>query len=945
MRDMSFAAQAARWLGAGVLAAVLAACGDSGKKTESAARGDADGIPVMEERASVPASELLPPIQENPEPSEMPVGRLPDWVKPTNYDLHLHIVPDNPTFSGEVRIGVTFEREANFIWLHGQDLKVTSAAVVLPDGREIAAAWEQVHPTGVARVDFTAPVPAGEAVLHFRYEAPFNERLAGLYRVEEGGRYYVVTQFEATDARRAFPSFDEPSFKVPFDIAVTARKDDIVVTNTPQAEEEPAGEGLVRHSFATTKPLPTYLLAFAVGPYDLVPADDIPPSDGLRARPVPLRAVAARGKGGNLAYALQHTPGILGALENYFGVEYPYPKLDLIAAPQFAFGAMENAGAIIYAERLLLLNEDASLNQRRAYALVHAHELAHHWFGDLVTPEWWSDIWLNEAFATWMGNKAAHAWNPKGEFDRETLRDALDQAMPVDSLSSARQIRQPVTRNEDIINSFDSITYQKGGAVLSMFESYLGEERFREGVRLHMKRYAHGVANTDQFMESLADGAGDADVVPAFASFIDQPGVPMVSAQSDCTEEGPARVKLTQAPFRRLGAAIPADRRWKIPACVRAIGAKGTEKTCILIDGEAATVELKGACPMAVMPNADGAGYYRWTLSGVGWLALTQELGRLNVREALSFADSLWAALDADAIDAARFFDGVRVVAAHEAWDVATFSIERFVKLGNILDTDHRRKLHAFGAELYRPRLGEIGLMPAEREPDAARLLRVPLAGYLALHARDEAVREKLKLMGQKYVGLGGDGKLHPEETPSDLRALALAVAAQEIGEAFTKRLTELLAGSGDAELRQGIVRALGAVEDPALAADIRAFTLGDTMRLREIGIVIGAQLENPVVQDEAWNWYRTNFEALMAKLPPVRRNGAPAAARHFCSEERLTEARTFFTEHAVPGAERSFNLTMEAIELCMAFRTAKAAEIAAWLDENVGEETAASDE
>jgi cytosol alanyl aminopeptidase len=937
MRELSFAAGAARWLIPGILAVALTGCGDSGKKQEGEKAADSGGIAVTEDSPAVPRSQLLPPIDEEADPSEVPVGRLPKSVRPTGYKLHLRILPESPTFSGQVQIATIFDQPRDGIWLHGKDIDVQRAFAVLPAGRRIDATYGEVHASGVARLEFADTVPAGEAVLHFEYEAPFNERLAGLYRVEEGGNYYAVTQFEAIEARRVFPGFDEPAFKVPFDISVTANAGDVVIANTPETASEDLGEGLVKRTFATTKPLPTYLIAFAAGPYDLVTAGDIAPLANVRVRPVPLRAVAARGKGPNLAYALEHTPGILDPLERYFGVEYPYEKLDLIAAPDFAFGAMENAGAIVYTERLLLLNADAPLRQRRAYALVHAHELAHQWFGNLVTPEWWSDIWLNEAFATWMGNKAAHAWNPEGHFGRETLRDALENAMPVDSLASARQIRQPVTRNQDIINAFDSITYDKGGAVLSMFESYLGEKAFRDGVRLHMKRYTHGVANTEQFMESLADGSGDPNVVPAFSSFIDQPGVPLVSAKADCTGAGTARVTLGQGPYRPLGSKIPAGRRWKIPACIRAIGTKGAEKVCALIDGDQATLELKGACPKAVMPNADGAGYYRFTLDAEGWQALTASFRRLNTKEALSFAGSLMAALDADEIGTADFFEGLRAAAGHEAWDVAAFPIGHLTALGDaVLDTEHREKLHEFGAQLYKPRLDKIGLLPKEAEDEAARLLRVPLATYLALHARVEAIRERLSLMGQDYIGYEDGGEIHPEAAPPDLRPLALTVAAQEVGRPFTESLAHVLAESGDAELRRAVTQALAAVEDPHIAADIRAFTLGDTMRLREILTVIQGQLRNPAIRDDAWNWYRTNFDALMDKLPPWARNNAPGAVKSFCSNRHLREAREFFSEKAssLPGAELALGQAVETIELCIALKGARGAAIASWLDE-----------
>jgi aminopeptidase N len=283
------------------------------------------------------------------------------------------------------------------------------------------------------------------------------------------------------------------------------RSDDVVVTTTPEASTEDLGDGFVRHVFETTRPLPTYLLAIAVGPYDLVDYGTIPPND-IRDRELPLRAIAARGLGGRLLYALKNTDGILTVLEEYFGTPYPYKKLDLIAVPESFGGAMENVGAITYDEYLLLMDEDSPLNQRRLFTVVHAHELGHMWFGNIVTPHWWNDIWLNESFASWIHNKAAQMYWPEGEFDRETLKDAL-LAMTDDSLAAAREIREPIDHNDKIDGAFDEITYEKGGGVLSMLERYVGEDRFQAGVRLHIERHTDGTATAEDFIQSLAEGS------------------------------------------------------------------------------------------------------------------------------------------------------------------------------------------------------------------------------------------------------------------------------------------------------------------------------------------------------------------------------------------------------------------------------------------------------
>lgn len=480
----------------------------------------------------------------------IPVGRLGTAVRPDHYRLDLTILPALEDFSGTAEIDVEIASATAVIYLHGNGLAVSDASLRTSSGTTHTAVYEQVDDTGVARLTFPAPVPAGDATLRFEYTAPFRARPEGLYHTTVDGEAYAFTQFQPIDARRVFPGFDEPAFKTPFDITVTTRDGNVVIGNTEVQQEEIVDGGLRRMTLATTEPLPTYLLAFAVGPLDVVTGTPLQPNR-VRERLLPLRAAATRGKGQRLRFALDHTAAIVDYLETYFAVEYPYSKLDLIASPENGTGAMENAGAIVYGDALLLLAENASVEQRQRFGAVHAHELAHHWFGDLVTPKWWDDTWLNESFASWMGNKAAHAWRPEYQLDMVSLVQAL-AAMNLDSRIAARKIRQPVEKNLQIASSFDAITYLKGGGVLSMFENYLGEDGFRDGLREHMRRFRHSVADVEDFMASLAAGSGRPDVVPAFLSFIDQPGVPVVAAQLSCDEDG-ARLSLAQSRYLPVG--------------------------------------------------------------------------------------------------------------------------------------------------------------------------------------------------------------------------------------------------------------------------------------------------------------------------------------------------------------------------------------------------------
>ncbi|MEQ9563279.1 MAG: M1 family metallopeptidase, partial [Woeseiaceae bacterium] len=440
--------------------------------------------------------------QQTADDAAAPVGRLGNEVVPTKYNIELTIDPSQVSFSGRVSIDVTLSEPTSRIWLHGKDLDVTEAYLVDGESKRIDATYEQRLESGVALLTLNEAAEAGAATLHFAYSAPFDTSTNGLFKVERDGLHYAVTQFQPIGARKVFPGFDEPGFKVPFELAFIARADDVVITTTPEVSVEDLGNNTVKHVFDTTRPLPTYLIAIAVGPYDLVDYGTIPPN-AVRERELPLRAIAAKGQGDNLTYALKNTDGILSVLEEDFGTPYPYRKLDLIAMPESFGGAMENVGAITYDEYLLLMDEDSPLNQRRVYTFVHAHEIGHMWFGNVVTPEWWDDIWLNESFASWIMYKAADEYWPEGEFDRELLKDALG-AMSNDSLAAARQIREPVEHNDQIADTFDGITYQKGAGVLAMLERYVGEDRFQDGIRLHMDRHHDGTATAEDFISSVA---------------------------------------------------------------------------------------------------------------------------------------------------------------------------------------------------------------------------------------------------------------------------------------------------------------------------------------------------------------------------------------------------------------------------------------------------------
>jgi len=858
---------------------------------------------------------------------EAPVGRLDSNVVPLRYDIELTVDPSRASFSGRVSIDVSIKEPTSVIWLHGKDLEVSEAYLTDSESRRIGATYEQRLDSGVAHLALDQPAGAGSASIHFSYSAPFNTSTNALFKVEREGRSYAATQFQPIAARNVFPGFDEPGFKVPFDLALITRTDDVAITTTPEASVEALGNGTVKHVFETTRPMPTYLIAMAVGPYDLVDYGMIP-ANSVRHRELPLRAIAAHGQGENLEYALNNTDGILSVLEEYFGTPYPYKKLDLIAMPERFGGAMENVGAITYDEYLLLMDEDSPVGQRRSYTAVHAHEMAHMWFGDLVTPEWWNDIWLNESFASWMMNKAADGYWPEGDFGRETLKGALG-AMSNDSLAAARQIREPVARNEEISDAFDGITYQKGGGVLQMLERYVGEEHFQAGIRLHMDRHQDGTATAEDFIASLAMGSDRTEIEAAFKSFIEQPGVPLLSVSLNCADGENPSLDVRQARYAPLGSSIDPDAgEWQVPFCVAFDDGDERKSRCTLITEREQTIELDtNSCPGSVMPNADGAGYYRFALDEAGWQAIVEDAADLAAAEALVLADSLDAAFRAGRVSAETYLFGMATLVNHDTWDVSAAAMSHLESIAAIIDNDKLAIAEQALHKMVKPRYEAL----ANATGPGNEILQQRMQRFMIVIAKDEAMREPLAQ--QAALRLGLDGEPDPAAAPVSELETIFSIGVQDIGQPFFDLLLKETIDSHDSVFRGSALGALARVEEPVLVKKLQAAVLAGEFQGGEMLGIVFRQMVRAKTTELTYAWIRENDVALIELVPESARSGSvPAFGGSFCSIARADEWQSFILSHAdkLPGYERTLAQTTEGIRLCAALREANADELVA---------------
>jgi len=804
----------------------------------------------------------------------IPLGLLPNVAIPAAYRIDLTVDPDQPRFSGHVEIDVTLRQRTNLLYIHGRDLRMARARVRTPTGI-VRASYAQVEQSGIVRLRFARPIDPGAATLLFDYDAPFGDGPAGFYRVKVGERQYAWTQFEAIDARAAFPGFDQPGYKTPFTISLTTRPGLTAISNAPEVEASAAGT-LIRHVFAPTKPLPTYLVAFAVGPF--ATASGVVPPSAQRREPLPLRIVGTAPNRDKLAFALENSASIVALLEGYFGRAFPFPKLDQIGSPVMS-GAMENAGADVYGDTILLLDRNASTDRKKEFGMVVAHELSHQWFGDLVTPAWWDDLWLNESFANWMGYRIGDAWQPELKIGAGAIGEGF-AAMNVDALRAGRPIHQKILTGSEVDSTFDEVVYGKGGHVVAMIAAYLGDDTFRDGVRRYLDRHAYGSATTDQFFAALAEGAHDPRLLASLRSFVDQQGVPLVRFER--TAEGLA---IGQRRYALLGSELP-PQSWIIPVCVRS----GEERACTLLDGPSTVLPMKAGT--AVMPNAGGTGYYRFSLDEAEWHRLIASSARLGPGEAQALTDSLWAGFQAGELAPDLLLEAARAMAANPYSVAASEGGRRLAGLRRrgLIEGAALPGYRAFLASLYRPRLAELSFDPragahAGDDPDRQKL-RADLVDLLAGEAEDGELRARLSAAATAWLA-GSEAALD-----QNFLHAALAAWVATHGRAEQRTLLLRAAASDDTLFRDSALAALGSSGDPATGRWLLGYFGDKTLRANDLMTILLALMNEPATRDLAQDWLLAHYDDLVKGSGLSAASGLPALPSQYCSVAKAAEIR-----------------------------------------------------
>ena len=849
--------------------------------------------------------------QGAPNPPSIQDYRLPKNVTPRKYELRLE--PDLKAFifRGEESVAVTVNEATRAIVLNALELEIDSARAER-GGKSLAARIELEPARERVHLHFTEALGPGEWTLKLAFRGVLNDKLHGFYRssyTDAAGKTHLVasTQFESTDARRAFPCWDEPELKASYKVALVIDDGLAAISNGGQQSERQLAGGKKEIVFKETIKMSTYLVAFIVGEF----AATTPVDAGT-----PLRVVHVPGKGGLTSWAEKIGAFSLKYFAEYYGLKYAGDKLDLIAIPDFASGAMENLGAITFRETALLADEKtASRAELERVADVVSHENAHMWFGDLVTMRWWNGIWLNEAFATFMEMLAVNAWKPEWKrWDSFSVSRAA--AMAIDGLRSTRPIEFPVLSPEECRAMFDILTYEKGAAVLRMLEQYLRPEVFRDGIRLYLKK--HQFANTET--SDLWDALEQASKEPArklMDSWIFQPGFPIVDA---ALAPGATALRLSQRRFYYL----PEDssQLWHVPVMIRAKTDKGIVTRRVLLTEREASVELGGKIEWALL-NEGGHGFYRVHYSSEMLAALPRTPGELAPIERFGLVSDTWAATVAGMGPLSEFLAMARLFSGETDLNVWRAMLGAFNYLDMIASDADRPALAAAVRETAGPAAARLGWEAKPGESELTRQLRGVLIGALGTVGDDRAVQDRAAELYARFED-------NPESADRDLAPALVAILAHAGDAKRYDEFSRKFKSARTPQEEQRYLFSLTGFREPKLLGQTMAMALDGQVRTQNAPYLMHSLLLNPASRYEAWDFTRRNWEEMAKKYPD---NALPRMCEAVVALlDREDDVKAFFATHRVRLGAKIIDQHLERLSVAVGFRKREGANLAATL-------------
>ena len=814
--------------------------------------------------------------------------RLSTLIKPSFQQITLKVDPDSPTFSGETTITIDVTKATDIIGFYQKDLNIQQAYLTNGDIR--IPLTVSSHDYDIQQGKATQKIAANRYTLHIVFDGNFNTTSDGMYLSKFEGLNYVFTQFEDMYARRAFPSFDEPGFKIPYQVTVMSPEKHTVLSNT-LVNKRTVKDGWQTVEFNKTKPMPTYLVALAVGELDAYDIANLS---------VPGKIYTPKGQSQRTKFAAKNTAGILQNLERYFGSAYPYQKLDFVAVPNFTFGAMENVGLVTYRSSLLLLDDEPRLAEQISTLNVIAHELAHMWYGNLVTMAWWDDLWLNEAFASWMASKVMMDLYPEQNFKGRLVQEG---AFGADASPTVKPVKKVVKSQTDVMDGL-GLNYSKGESILQLIESMVGEEAFQKGIQTYMKNNAFSNAQADDLWKVLSTVA-DFDVPAMMKTYLEQPSYPLV--------EFAANGEISQTRYHVKGAAVK-EQTWIVPLAISYKKNGKVSRTNLFLNTAKKTV-IELAEADWIFPNENAMGYMRWKVSAEQLAALLDDLSVLNVREKKSLLYNTEALFSAGEIELAEMMTVMDALVDDSNPMIGAAVVSTMSDFLYLVDKDNEAIFGRFIAKKLAPWFERLGVEDKPGDSTDTTRLRGSVYGMLSRYANTPKVEKVSAQLANMYLA-------DPTSVPRSIATRALRYMARFNDQDWFTKLRDFYVANTDANIRGTISRAMIFTDEQQISKTLD-FALSDHVSPANAMTNVYAAISGLDDQTMFYVWLDKNFDALSKKMPAYHIARMPEYFSSSCDADNIMLAEKFYAgkKENFEGMARSYDIAIYSAKQCQSLK------------------------